>query len=259
MIWTTRSQRSKLRHVNRADERQHGIAVVEMTHLVFSLPDETANSGHQSRGGTLTCGDSGGGNPLTTKWRDVGGPHCQPRTRGIDDIERQGIATYCGISSAEEAVTAQHDAPRLGVCLNPSSNPLIGNMIIKLAADHMPDGGDVGVLSATTTSTNQNGAGKSTLVMTLTGIYRPEKGYVSIDGERQSFSSPHDAAQAGVTAIHQETVPFDDLSVAENLFHRASAAQPVRPAGVSRCLLAGGDGADLSTIPGLPLVHGADQ
>ena len=40
--------------------------------------------------------------------------------------------------------------------LNPSSNPLIGNMIIKLAADHMPDGGEVAVLSATTTSTNQN-------------------------------------------------------------------------------------------------------
>jgi rhamnose transport system substrate-binding protein len=40
--------------------------------------------------------------------------------------------------------------------LNPSSNPLIGNMIIKLAADHLPDGGDVALLSATTTSTNQN-------------------------------------------------------------------------------------------------------
>lgn len=42
------------------------------------------------------------------------------------------------------------------VHLNPSSNALIGNMIIKLAADHLPDGGDVAVLSATTTSTNQN-------------------------------------------------------------------------------------------------------
>ncbi len=40
--------------------------------------------------------------------------------------------------------------------LNPSSNPLIGNMIIKLAADHLPDGGNVALLSATTTSTNQN-------------------------------------------------------------------------------------------------------
>ena len=40
--------------------------------------------------------------------------------------------------------------------LNPSSNPLIGNMIIKLAADNLPEGGDVAVLSATATSTNQN-------------------------------------------------------------------------------------------------------
>ncbi|MDN5569529.1 MAG: substrate-binding domain-containing protein, partial [Paracoccus sp. (in: a-proteobacteria)] len=40
--------------------------------------------------------------------------------------------------------------------LNPSSSPLIGNTIIKLAADHLPDGGQVAVLSATTTSTNQN-------------------------------------------------------------------------------------------------------
>lgn len=40
--------------------------------------------------------------------------------------------------------------------LNPSSSPLIGNMIIKLAADNLPDGGDVAVLSATATATNQN-------------------------------------------------------------------------------------------------------
>ncbi|TLP44155.1 MULTISPECIES: rhamnose ABC transporter substrate-binding protein [Cohaesibacter] len=42
------------------------------------------------------------------------------------------------------------------VHLNPSSNALIGNMIIKLAADHLPDGGEVAVLSATATATNQN-------------------------------------------------------------------------------------------------------
>ncbi len=40
--------------------------------------------------------------------------------------------------------------------LNPSSSALIGNTIIKLAADNLPDGGDVAVLSATATSTNQN-------------------------------------------------------------------------------------------------------
>ena len=41
--------------------------------------------------------------------------------------------------------------------LNPSSNALIGNMCLKLAADALPDGkGEVAILSATATSTNQN-------------------------------------------------------------------------------------------------------
>ena len=40
--------------------------------------------------------------------------------------------------------------------LNPSSTELIGNTIIKLAADHIPNGGDVAILSATATATNQN-------------------------------------------------------------------------------------------------------
>jgi len=40
--------------------------------------------------------------------------------------------------------------------LNPSSTELIGNTILKLAADHMPDGGEVAILSASATATNQN-------------------------------------------------------------------------------------------------------
>ena len=40
--------------------------------------------------------------------------------------------------------------------LNPSSNALIGNMCVKMAADNLPEGGDVAILSATATATNQN-------------------------------------------------------------------------------------------------------
>jgi rhamnose transport system substrate-binding protein len=41
--------------------------------------------------------------------------------------------------------------------LNPSSNALIGNMCVKLAADNLPGGaGEVAILSATATATNQN-------------------------------------------------------------------------------------------------------
>ena len=64
----------------------------------------------------------------------------------------------------------------------------------------------------------ENGAGKSTIVKVLTGIYQPDAGVIEVDGRAVQFASPHAASDAGVTAIHQETVLFDELSVAENIF-----------------------------------------
>ncbi|KAK0357854.1 Ribose import ATP-binding protein RbsA 2, partial [Friedmanniomyces endolithicus] len=64
----------------------------------------------------------------------------------------------------------------------------------------------------------ENGAGKSTLVKTLTGIHRPDEGAILLDGKPVSFGSPQQAMAAGITAVHQETVMFDELSVAENIY-----------------------------------------
>jgi rhamnose transport system ATP-binding protein len=64
----------------------------------------------------------------------------------------------------------------------------------------------------------ENGAGKSTIVKILTGIYQPDAGEILLDGAPVRFATAHAAAAAGVTAIHQETVLFDDLTVAENIF-----------------------------------------
>lgn len=64
----------------------------------------------------------------------------------------------------------------------------------------------------------ENGAGKSTVVKILTGIYQPDGGQIEIDGTPTRFPTAQDAGNAGVTAIHQETVLFDELSVAENVF-----------------------------------------
>jgi rhamnose transport system ATP-binding protein len=64
----------------------------------------------------------------------------------------------------------------------------------------------------------ENGAGKSTLVKILTGIYRPNEGEILVDGKVTTFANAQAAIDAGVTAIHQETVLFDELTVAENIF-----------------------------------------
>jgi rhamnose transport system ATP-binding protein len=64
----------------------------------------------------------------------------------------------------------------------------------------------------------ENGAGKSTLVKILTGIYAPDRGEIRIDGAPVTLPTARAAQDSGITAIHQETVLFDELSVAENIF-----------------------------------------
>lgn len=64
----------------------------------------------------------------------------------------------------------------------------------------------------------ENGAGKSTLVKILTGLYTPDDGTLHLNGTPTRLSSARDAWTAGITAIHQETVMFQELSVAENIF-----------------------------------------
>lgn len=64
----------------------------------------------------------------------------------------------------------------------------------------------------------ENGAGKSTLVKILTGIHRPDEGVIVLSGKAVSFATPQAAMQAGITAVHQETVMFEELTVAENIY-----------------------------------------
>ncbi|MCX8279864.1 sugar ABC transporter ATP-binding protein [Phyllobacterium sp. 0TCS1.6C] len=81
------------------------------------------------------------------------------------------------------------------------------------------DGVDIALFAGKVTALiGENGAGKSTLVKILTGIYAADAGEILVDGAPVHFANAQDAINAGVTAIHQETVLFDELSVAENIF-----------------------------------------
>jgi rhamnose transport system ATP-binding protein len=64
----------------------------------------------------------------------------------------------------------------------------------------------------------ENGAGKSTLVKVMTGIYQPDAGEIRVRGQVVTLPTAISASRAGITAIHQETVLFDELSVAENIY-----------------------------------------
>ena len=64
----------------------------------------------------------------------------------------------------------------------------------------------------------ENGAGKSTIVKILTGIYQPDSGEIFVKGRKTKIDTARTAWNAGITAIHQETVLFDELNVMENIF-----------------------------------------
>jgi rhamnose transport system ATP-binding protein len=64
----------------------------------------------------------------------------------------------------------------------------------------------------------ENGAGKSTLVKMLTGVVPMEEGAIVLNGVPQHFRSAQDSQGAGILAVHQETVMFEELSVAENIY-----------------------------------------
>ena len=70
----------------------------------------------------------------------------------------------------------------------------------------------------------ENGAGKSTLIKIITGLYRPDSGDISVDGDAVELRSAADAQALGIACIYQEPLVFPDLSVSENIFMNSGGA-----------------------------------
>ena len=64
----------------------------------------------------------------------------------------------------------------------------------------------------------ENGAGKSTLMKIINGEYTAESGTIRIDGKPVKIDNPAAALRMGIAMIHQELSPFNEMTVAENLF-----------------------------------------
>jgi inositol transport system ATP-binding protein len=66
--------------------------------------------------------------------------------------------------------------------------------------------------------TGENGAGKSTLMNILGGLHAPDGGEILFHGRPVRLGSPHEALRVGISMIHQELLPFPELTVAENIW-----------------------------------------
>ncbi len=63
-----------------------------------------------------------------------------------------------------------------------------------------------------------NGAGKSTLMKIIAGVQQPSSGHVAIDGEPTVFTSPADAAAAGISTVYQDLALAMERDVVANFF-----------------------------------------
>ena len=64
----------------------------------------------------------------------------------------------------------------------------------------------------------ENGAGKSTLIKTISGVYKPDEGSMTWEGQPLVLGNPKDAQDRGIDTIHQELSLYPELTVAENIF-----------------------------------------
>jgi len=65
----------------------------------------------------------------------------------------------------------------------------------------------------------ENGSGKSTLVKILSGVQLPDRGQILVGGfERRPWTTPRDAARAGVATVFQEVLVAGKRSVLDNVW-----------------------------------------
>lgn len=73
-----------------------------------------------------------------------------------------------------------------------------------------------------------NGAGKSTFIKTMSGVHKPTRGRILIDGQEVAFSSPRDAMAAGVATVYQDLAMIPLMSVTRNFW---MGREPIRKFG----------------------------
>ena len=63
-----------------------------------------------------------------------------------------------------------------------------------------------------------NGAGKSTFIKTMSGVHKPTKGEILMEGQPMNFDTPRDAMEAGIATVYQDLAMIPLMSVTRNFF-----------------------------------------
>ncbi len=73
-----------------------------------------------------------------------------------------------------------------------------------------------------------NGAGKSTFIKTMSGVHKPTRGQIFIDGKETVFATARDAIDAGIATVYQDLAMIPLMSVTRNFW---MGREPLRSVG----------------------------
>ena len=85
-----------------------------------------------------------------------------------------------------------------------------GRPILSGVSVAVPEGGLVTILG-------RNGVGKTTLLRTISGLYRPQAGTISLGDRQIGGLAPHQVVRAGIAQAPEGRQLFGDMDVTENL------------------------------------------
>jgi simple sugar transport system ATP-binding protein len=63
-----------------------------------------------------------------------------------------------------------------------------------------------------------NGAGKSTLIKIFSGVHKPDRGTMLVEGEEVVFDSPRDAIGRGIATVYQDLAMIPLMGISRNFF-----------------------------------------
>ncbi|SHM36126.1 ATP-binding cassette domain-containing protein [Roseibium suaedae] len=73
-----------------------------------------------------------------------------------------------------------------------------------------------------------NGAGKSTFIKTMSGVHKPTRGQILMDGKEVKFDNPREAMTSGIATVYQDLAMIPLMSVTRNFW---MGREPQRRAG----------------------------